>query len=159
MFGERTPERLVVVASGQLSEHERRTNAAHRTLAPKVVQALREAGLDTPVVLGDTVPDVDMATLLPDDRPPPFARRPSPRAPRSPTGRSLDHPGSRSTPRPETDTDERHHPGQRSAGLEQKQCLGGPGLVPVASIRTGRRSGGLHRRDRGCRLRRRRAAA
>jgi methylmalonyl-CoA mutase C-terminal domain/subunit len=39
-------------------------NAAHRTLAPKVVRALREAGLDTPVVVGGIVPDVDVPHLL-----------------------------------------------------------------------------------------------
>ena len=39
-------------------------NAAHRTLAPKVVAALRAAGLDTPVVVGGIVPDVDVAFLI-----------------------------------------------------------------------------------------------
>ena len=35
-------------------------NAAHRTLAPRVVQALRDVGLATPVVVGGIVPDVDV---------------------------------------------------------------------------------------------------
>ena len=39
-------------------------NAAHRTLAPKVVDALRAAGLTTPVVVGGIVPDVDVRYLL-----------------------------------------------------------------------------------------------
>ena len=39
-------------------------NAAHRTLAPRVVQALRGAGLDTPVVVGGIVPDNDIPHLL-----------------------------------------------------------------------------------------------
>jgi methylmalonyl-CoA mutase C-terminal domain/subunit len=39
-------------------------NAAHRTLAPKVVRALREVGLDTPVVVGGIVPDIDVPYLL-----------------------------------------------------------------------------------------------
>jgi methylmalonyl-CoA mutase C-terminal domain/subunit len=39
-------------------------NAAHRTLAPKVVRALREAGLDTAVVVGGIVPEVDIPFLL-----------------------------------------------------------------------------------------------
>ena len=38
-------------------------NAAHRTLAPKVVRALRDAGLDTAVVVGGIVPEVDVAHL------------------------------------------------------------------------------------------------
>ena len=38
-------------------------NAAHRTLAPKVVQALRDAGLDIPVVVGGIVPDIDVPFL------------------------------------------------------------------------------------------------
>jgi methylmalonyl-CoA mutase C-terminal domain/subunit len=38
-------------------------NAAHRTLAPKVVQALRQAGLETAVVVGGIVPDVDVPHL------------------------------------------------------------------------------------------------
>ena len=38
-------------------------NAAHRTLAPRVVQALRDVGLATPVVVGGIVPDVDVPFL------------------------------------------------------------------------------------------------
>lgn len=38
-------------------------NGAHLTLAPAVVDALREAGLDTPVVVGGIVPDVDVPVL------------------------------------------------------------------------------------------------
>ena len=39
-------------------------NAGHLTLAPRIVQALADAGLDTPVVIGGIVPDVDVAELL-----------------------------------------------------------------------------------------------
>ena len=39
-------------------------NGAHLTLAPAVVQALREAGLDTPLVIGGIVPDVDVPRLM-----------------------------------------------------------------------------------------------
>jgi methylmalonyl-CoA mutase C-terminal domain/subunit len=38
-------------------------NGAHLTLAPAVVEALRDAGLDTAVVVGGIVPDVDIARL------------------------------------------------------------------------------------------------
>jgi methylmalonyl-CoA mutase, C-terminal domain len=38
-------------------------NGAHLTLAPLVVQALRRAGLDTPVVLGGIVPATDVPRL------------------------------------------------------------------------------------------------
>jgi len=38
-------------------------NGAHLTLAPAVVQALRDAGLDTPVVVGGIVPDVDRPAM------------------------------------------------------------------------------------------------
>jgi methylmalonyl-CoA mutase C-terminal domain/subunit len=61
-----TPAMLVAAAEQEdvdvvgLSMH----NAAHRSLAPKVVRALREAGLDTPVVVGGIVPDVDVPFLL-----------------------------------------------------------------------------------------------
>jgi len=41
-------------------------NGAHLTLAPAVVEALREAGLDTPVVIGGIVPPADVAQLLRD---------------------------------------------------------------------------------------------
>src|ERR1700712_2299750 len=39
-------------------------NAAHRTLAPRVVRALRDAGLDTAVVVGGIVPERDVPFLL-----------------------------------------------------------------------------------------------
>ena len=39
-------------------------NGAHLTLAPAVVQRLRAVGLDTPVVVGGIVPDVDVPKLL-----------------------------------------------------------------------------------------------
>ena len=61
-----TPQTIAAVAQQEdvdvvgLSMH----NAAHRTLAPKVVQALRDAGLSTPVVVGGIVPDVDVPHLL-----------------------------------------------------------------------------------------------
>jgi methylmalonyl-CoA mutase C-terminal domain/subunit len=38
-------------------------NGAHLTLAPAVVKALRDTGLDTPVVLGGIVPPVDLPRL------------------------------------------------------------------------------------------------
>lgn len=38
-------------------------NGAHLTLAPAVVGALRDAGLDTPVVVGGIVPPVDVPRL------------------------------------------------------------------------------------------------
>ena len=38
-------------------------NASHMTLAPAMVEALREIGLDTPVVIGGIVPDGDAAAL------------------------------------------------------------------------------------------------
>ena len=38
-------------------------NGAHLTLAPAVVDALRQAGLDTPVVVGGIVPEADRARL------------------------------------------------------------------------------------------------
>ena len=38
-------------------------NGAHLTLAPLVVQALREAGLSTAVVVGGIVPDADIDAL------------------------------------------------------------------------------------------------
>lgn len=41
-------------------------NGAHLTLAPAVVGALRAAGLETPVVIGGIVPDVDVPRLLAD---------------------------------------------------------------------------------------------
>lgn len=39
-------------------------NGAHLTLAPAVVDALRAAGLQTPVVIGGIVPPADVAVLL-----------------------------------------------------------------------------------------------
>src|SRR5580704_5220756 len=38
-------------------------NGAHLTLAPAVVDALRAAGLDTPVIVGGIVPDADRAAM------------------------------------------------------------------------------------------------
>jgi methylmalonyl-CoA mutase, C-terminal domain len=38
-------------------------NGAHLTLAPAVVEALRRAGLETPVVVGGIVPDVDLGAM------------------------------------------------------------------------------------------------
>jgi methylmalonyl-CoA mutase C-terminal domain/subunit len=38
-------------------------NGAHLTLAPAVVEAVRTLGLDTPVVVGGIVPDVDIERL------------------------------------------------------------------------------------------------
>lgn len=38
-------------------------NASHMTLAPKMVDALAEAGLDVPVIVGGIVPDEDVAAL------------------------------------------------------------------------------------------------
>ena len=38
-------------------------NGAHLTIAPAVITALRAAGLDTPVVVGGIVPDVDRPRL------------------------------------------------------------------------------------------------
>jgi methylmalonyl-CoA mutase C-terminal domain/subunit len=38
-------------------------NGAHLTLAPLVVDALRDAGLDTPVVVGGIVPPADVPIL------------------------------------------------------------------------------------------------
>jgi methylmalonyl-CoA mutase C-terminal domain/subunit len=61
-----TPETIAAVALQEdadvvgLSMH----NGAHRTLAPLVVQALREQGLTTAVVVGGIVPDADVPFLL-----------------------------------------------------------------------------------------------
>jgi methylmalonyl-CoA mutase C-terminal domain/subunit len=41
-------------------------NGAHLTLAPAVISALRDAGLDTPVVIGGIVPPVDLERLASD---------------------------------------------------------------------------------------------
>lgn len=38
-------------------------NASHMTLAPRMVQALRDADLDIPVILGGIVPDADIEPL------------------------------------------------------------------------------------------------
>jgi methylmalonyl-CoA mutase C-terminal domain/subunit len=38
-------------------------NGAHLTIAPLVVQALREAGVECPVIVGGIVPDVDVPRL------------------------------------------------------------------------------------------------
>jgi methylmalonyl-CoA mutase C-terminal domain/subunit len=60
-----TPSSLAAVAGQEdvdvvgVSLH----NGAHLTLAPAVVRALRDAGLDTPVVVGGIVPDVDIPKL------------------------------------------------------------------------------------------------
>src|SRR3954447_17670492 len=60
-----TPETIAAIAEQEdvdvvgLSMH----NAAHRALAPRVVAALRAQGLDTPVVVGGIVPDVDIDFL------------------------------------------------------------------------------------------------
>jgi methylmalonyl-CoA mutase C-terminal domain/subunit len=39
-------------------------NGAHLTLAPAVVEALRHAGLQTPVVIGGVIPAVDVPVLF-----------------------------------------------------------------------------------------------
>ncbi len=39
-------------------------NAGHMTLAPRMVEALREAELDIPVVVGGIIPDEDIPQLL-----------------------------------------------------------------------------------------------
>ncbi|MCY4666265.1 MAG: cobalamin-dependent protein [Acidimicrobiaceae bacterium] len=38
-------------------------NAGHLALAPRILQALTDAGLDVPVVIGGIVPEADVATL------------------------------------------------------------------------------------------------
>jgi methylmalonyl-CoA mutase C-terminal domain/subunit len=61
-----TPETIAAVALQEdadvvgLSMH----NGAHRTLAPLVVRALRDQGLDTAVVVGGIVPDADVPYLV-----------------------------------------------------------------------------------------------
>jgi methylmalonyl-CoA mutase C-terminal domain/subunit len=61
----RTPEAVAAIALQEdvdlvgLSMH----NGAHLTLAPAVVKALHDVGLDTPVVLGGIVPEVDLPAL------------------------------------------------------------------------------------------------
>ena len=39
-------------------------NAGHLTLAPRMVQALEDAGLDVPVVVGGIVPDSDLEAMV-----------------------------------------------------------------------------------------------
>jgi methylmalonyl-CoA mutase, C-terminal domain len=38
-------------------------NASHLTLAPEMVEALRRAGLETPVIIGGIVPEADVEAL------------------------------------------------------------------------------------------------
>lgn len=60
-----TPEAIAATAAQEdvdavgVSMH----NGAHLTLAPTVVDALRDAGLDTPVVVGGIVPPADVPRL------------------------------------------------------------------------------------------------
>jgi methylmalonyl-CoA mutase cobalamin-binding domain/chain len=60
-----TPEMIAAAATEEdvdvvgISMH----NGAHLTLAPAVVGALRKAGLDTPVVVGGIVPDIDLQAM------------------------------------------------------------------------------------------------
>ena len=65
-LGLRQTTEMVVAAAMQedadavgLSLH----NASHMTLAPKMVQALRHAELDIPVIVGGIVPDEDIQPL------------------------------------------------------------------------------------------------
>lgn len=39
-------------------------NASHLTLGPKMVEALAESGLETPIVIGGIIPDQDVQELL-----------------------------------------------------------------------------------------------
>ena len=39
-------------------------NASHMTLAPKMVKAMAEAGLEVPIIVGGIVPDEDVEPLL-----------------------------------------------------------------------------------------------
>jgi methylmalonyl-CoA mutase cobalamin-binding domain/chain len=61
-----TPEMIAIAATEEdvdvvgVSMH----NGAHLTLVPAVVRALREVGLDTPVVVGGIVPEVDMPRMM-----------------------------------------------------------------------------------------------
>jgi len=61
-----TPQTIAAIAQQEdvdvvgLSMH----NGAHRTIAPAVVGALRAAGLDTAVVVGGVIPDVDLPHVL-----------------------------------------------------------------------------------------------
>jgi methylmalonyl-CoA mutase cobalamin-binding domain/chain len=60
-----TPEMIAAAATEEdvdvvgISMH----NGAHLTIAPAVVGALRKAGLDTPVVVGGIVPDIDLQAM------------------------------------------------------------------------------------------------
>jgi methylmalonyl-CoA mutase C-terminal domain/subunit len=60
-----TPEDVAVMASDEdvdvigLSMH----NGAHLTIAAAVIAALRERGMDTPVVVGGIVPTLDLPAL------------------------------------------------------------------------------------------------
>jgi methylmalonyl-CoA mutase, C-terminal domain len=38
-------------------------NASHMTLAPRMVEALRDAGIDIPVIVGGIIPDADLQPL------------------------------------------------------------------------------------------------
>ncbi len=65
-LGLRQTTETVVVAAQQedadligISMH----NGGHLTLAPRMVDAVRAAGLDTPVVVGGIIPDADVALL------------------------------------------------------------------------------------------------
>jgi methylmalonyl-CoA mutase C-terminal domain/subunit len=61
-----TPADIAVTARDEdvdvigLSMH----NGAHLTLGPAVIAALRDQGLDTPVVLGGIVPTIDIPALI-----------------------------------------------------------------------------------------------
>jgi methylmalonyl-CoA mutase, C-terminal domain len=60
-----TPEMVAAAATEEdvdvvgVSMH----NGAHLTIAPAVIQALRDAGRATPVVVGGIVPDVDLQAM------------------------------------------------------------------------------------------------
>ncbi|MGK2930111.1 MAG: cobalamin B12-binding domain-containing protein [Acidimicrobiales bacterium] len=65
-LGLRQTAEMVVAAAVQedadavgLSLH----NASHLTLAPRMVQALRDAGVDIPVIVGGIIPDEDIQPL------------------------------------------------------------------------------------------------
>jgi methylmalonyl-CoA mutase, C-terminal domain len=61
-----TPQDIAAIAQQEdvdvvgLSMH----NGAHITLGPAVIRALHEVGLDTPVVIGGIIPDVDTRRIL-----------------------------------------------------------------------------------------------
>src|SRR5271169_3844025 len=60
-----SPETIVAMTAQEdvdVSMH----NGAHLTLAPAVVGALRDAGLETPVIVGGIVPPADIALLMAD---------------------------------------------------------------------------------------------